>query len=240
MAQEIPGRSQHKGTNEGLSITMAHLELAGIEISIKGDKTMKRPGFQKIVWKGQIALLLISGVISVSLKADSISGLFPAEKSCVAYRTIKGMFLVANVEVVGKNCSITSKLQAGQRISVDIPIANFDSESSARDEHVFEILQGDSHPRLQFISEPLGGGLEGVKDGDTVSGVLTIGGKPKPASWTIQVRANDGQRVFSGVLSTTYTAYGIEPPKAGPGGLIADTPDKLELIFQIRESDIQR
>lgn len=155
------------------------------------------------------------------------------------------MFLVSTVNPVGINCKFNSKIVTGERgrsLELRVPIEGFESGEPERDKEVLKILKAEVQPELVIRTEDLG--AEGAdklfgKEKSELSAELTIGGKkftiPK-VSYQIEVR--EGVKFLVGHVSTTFSAFDIEPP-AVAGGLVAKVQDVLELHYQIRKDRIQ-
>ncbi len=168
---------------------------------------------------------------------------FPAGAHCVAWRTQKTMFLLSKETPVGLNCKVQTNLKdnGGQKVlEVSIPIQGFDSKSAQRDADVFTLLKGPQQPDLLFRSEQLSNErlLSLAKDGGTVEGQLTIGGKAYPVSFAVRVETVNNAPVFFGSFQGTFSQFDIESPRVA-AGLIAKVDDKLELIFQFQKSELK-
>jgi polyisoprenoid-binding protein YceI len=169
-------------------------------------------------------------------KAETI---FASGEHCVAYRTIKGMFVWFEATVLGRNCSFDARLEAfgpDYRLVMTIPVTSFESGNETRDEHVAELLGGPSRRALEFQSEPLSGTrLAALLQGQpgTVAGDLFIGGRPHGVVFEVQLHRQDGRNYLDVHLQTTFSALGITVPKVGPGGLIARPGDAVELLAQL-------
>lgn len=165
---------------------------------------------------------------------------------CVAYRTTKTLALVSSDEVVGRNCSVTTKAMkdsAGMlSVEVGIPISGFNSKEPDRDKEVSKWLMADKQPVMVFRTQNLSRAQwESMlqKGSGLIRGTLKIGGKNYPLNSTAKVRRNGNQIEVYGAIYTKFTAFGIKPPEVGPGGVIAKAPDYLELHYNLLSSKVQ-
>lgn len=187
-------------------------------------------------WLGGI---LISFWTMGSLSAQE----FTSGGHCVAWRTNKTMFLFSKETPIGMNCKVQTTLKGEgeqKQLEVVIPIKGFDSKNADRDADIFTILKGPQQPDLLFQSEALSNNRLGalVKEGGSVQGQLTIGGKAYPISFTIKSQKLGEGAVFLGTFQGTFTQFDIEPPRV-VGGLVAKVDDSLDLLFQFQSSEIK-
>jgi len=169
---------------------------------------------------------------------------FQQEDHCLAYRTEKTMFFFVDVEVVGKTCELTARVEkTGEqvRFEVSFPIHSLDSGNGFRDGDVAEILAGEAHPEFRFVSASLT--LEQVrkvlKQGATeLPGVLEFAGQPHPVGFPIELSRQSGAWVVTGKLVTSFTELGLELPTVA-GGVVADAQDYLELLVHLRFDQVR-
>jgi len=180
-----------------------------------------------------VALLLPFSVSDAAEKE-----IFESGDHCVAYKAGKKMFFSMNVEVIGKNCSADAKLEwsadsKNAVIKVVIPVDKFNSNSiGPRDEHVAEILGGKGLAPMIFTSAALNREtlVALAKDGKTdIQGTLNIDGKDKGVTFVVSVTGTGNGKVVEASLSTSFTALNVVVPPAGPGGMMANPDDALEL-----------
>ncbi|MBF0239596.1 MAG: YceI family protein [SAR324 cluster bacterium] len=186
------------------------------------------------------ALVFMISMLSVtSGKAESI---FQENDHCVAYRTEKEMFFMANVEVIGKNCQVDFKSQWSDQkdqvtFEVTVPIHSFDSDNSNRDSEVSEILHADKYPHLRFTSASLS--VDELKTiGETgtgeIAGILEFAGSSFPIKFPLTISTTANISLIEGKLVTSFSTFKISPPRVGIGGMIADTKDYLEILLHLR------
>ena len=162
---------------------------------------------------------------------------------CLAYQAEKTMFLVADSEVIGKSCEVKARAEWSEqgdrvRFVVSLPIRSLDSDNSfGRDEDVAEILLVETHPDIRFVSEFLT--QQQVREAFTqgameLPGHLEFAGQTHSVRFPIELFKQSGTWIVTGKLVTSFTALGLEVPTVGPGGLIADARDYLELLVHLR------
>ncbi|MDD9950229.1 MAG: YceI family protein [Zetaproteobacteria bacterium] len=168
--------------------------------------------------------------------------IFQTNEHCAAWKTRKTMFLFKQLEPVGINCNIQTKMlqtEKGLQLQASFPIKSFNSGEPDRDAAVFDILQGKLQEDLTYLSRPLTvESLQGSEGKLDIQGTLTLGGKTYPLTFTTHYQKKDTQISFHGLAKTSYTALGIEPPKV-LGGLVANVHDTLELHFLFQSNKIQ-
>jgi len=165
---------------------------------------------------------------------------FPENQNCVAYMTNKSMIMQDSVDVIGMNCSVTVTRKMANNntvVTTTIPLDKFDSGEKGRDKFVFKYLEGETRPSLLFTSKPYSAsGYRQLLGGSgNLEGKLTIGNKEFPVVVDL-TRKGD---YLTGQLITKFSYFGLEPPVAGPFGLVARVRDYLELHFQIDVNSIQ-
>ena len=181
--------------------------------------------------------LAIAGLMAVPVAASASGVVFPEGKACVAWKTRKTMFLVKKVEPVGINCSVNIRIDSkgvGKQVTVEIPIAAFDSGEKMRDRKVLEILKSDVSPALVFTSRiytPDEWSVVRSGKAIAIEGALAVGGESFPIVVPFSL-STETPLIASGVLVTTFTRFKINPPKVA-GGIVASVQDYLELHYRI-------
>ncbi|MDH5752486.1 MAG: YceI family protein [Deltaproteobacteria bacterium] len=168
---------------------------------------------------------------------------FQTGEHCVAYSAVKEMFVMFDVTVLGRNCMAEGRIEnasapEGGRFVADIPVEGFDSGSGKRDGHVADLLGGPSREPMRFESEPLKPELiKSLLAGQSgeISGMLSIKGKRSPVRFHELRVERDGQAlILKARGKTTFNALGLKVPSVGPGGIIAEPGDELELLVQFQ------
>ncbi|MDH5543531.1 MAG: YceI family protein [Nitrospinota bacterium] len=183
-------------------------------------------------------LAAVAVLLPFSVSDAAEKEIFESGDHCVAYKAGKKMFFSMNVEVIGKNCSADAALEWSANsksavIKVVIPVDKFDSKSiGPRDEHVAEILGGKGLTPMIFTSASIDREtFEALaKDGKTdIQGTLKIDGKDKDVTFSVWVTGSGNGKVVQASLSTSFTTLNVVVPPAGPGGMMANPDDALEL-----------
>jgi hypothetical protein len=157
---------------------------------------------------------------------------------CVAYRTIKEMWFGSEVEVVGRSCEVSAKLvvvDAGSQVVVSVPIKSLRSGNMLRNGSVADLLGVKLQPDLRFISDPINADAlrDDIARGSFVlPGTLSLGEKPYPVEFPLEIVETGGQRIVKGRLETTFEAFSVEVPTV-MGGFIAKPHEELELIVHL-------
>lgn len=190
-------------------------------------------------------LFAIKPFFIAEVYGESESSIFPLGSHCTAYRVNKKMFFVATVEVIGRNCEINARFvssNTGQvSIEVFIPAIGFRSGSEKRDKHVAEMVGSPGHPNLIFHSSALSPETwrKALKKGSLqLTGFLRIKGKKHLIETSVRFMRNKNGWEADGVIKTKFSKFNMKPPRVGPGGLIADTKDLLELHFHLLSARI--
>ena len=176
------------------------------------------------------------GLRTQPLEAEEI---FQHGEHCLAYKTEETFLLFIALDVVGKTCEISARLESeGEhtRYVVSFPIRSLDSGVDIRDKDVIEILSAESHPIIRFVSDFVTGEqvVEALIQGTTtLSGVLEESGKPYKVLFPLKLSEHSGVWVVTGKLGTSFSEFGLELP-AVLGGVVADTRDYLELLVHLR------
>ena len=172
---------------------------------------------------------------------------FDNSEHCVAYKAGKTMFYFVDITVVGKGCQVLSELKLsddGEMVQtiVSLAVKSIDSENGNRDDHVLELLKEESFPNLIFTSEM--SNIKNIK-GAIEKGKMVLIGKLKvaenefdvkfPLTW---VKSGNGYLV-TGALQTSFINLGLKAPKVGPGGMVADVDDGLEILIHLQSEKIK-
>jgi hypothetical protein len=182
-----------------------------------------------------IAFLLLLATAAV---ADEGGEVFEPGDHCVAYRTIKEMWFGSEVEVVGRSCEVSAKLvsvDAGSQIVVSVPIKSLRSGNMLRNGSVADLLGVKLQLDLRFISDPIDADAlrDDIARGSFVlPGTLSLGEKPYPVDFPLEIVEHGGKRVVKGRLETTFEAFNVEVPTV-MGGFIAKPHEELELIVHL-------
>ena len=188
---------------------------------------------------------MLGGLFVTSTYAQDLK-VFEENEHCVAYRTLKEMFLFAEVEVIGKSCQMITKLEQNSanrtvRVRVTIPISTLKSDSADRDEEILAIMNTAEFPNIEFISvwftrEELRQYLNERKT--ELQGDLKIKGKSHQVSFPLQFRPQPKEWIIEGRFITSFSAFEVVVP-AVAGGMIAQPSDLLELWLHLSTSKIE-
>lgn len=182
-----------------------------------------------------IALLLLLATAAV---ADEGGEVFEPGDHCVAYRTVKEMWFGSEVEVVGRSCEVSAKLiavGAGSQVVVSVPIKSLRSGNMLRNGSVADLLGVKLQPDLRFTSDPIDADAlrDDIARGSFVlPGTLSLGEKPYPVDFPLEIVEHGGKRSVKGRLETTFEAFSVEVPTV-MGGFIAKPHEELELIVHL-------
>lgn len=187
----------------------------------------------------QVLCLLFSFFISSSAWAG-ISPLFNNGEHCVAYKTRKTLFLVRTVDVVGKNCEVSSQVLPvpGDKyyIEVLVPVDAFKSGEPERDRDVAKILGAGGKTHVVFKSnafskEEWNKFLEAQSF--ELEGEIQVGTEVRPLKvQTALVKNAEGSIEVDGVAKVTFKEVGLKPPQMG-FGMMASVKQQLELHFHL-------
>lgn len=182
-----------------------------------------------------IALLLLLATAAV---ADEGGEVFEPGDHCVAYRTVKEMWFGSEVEVVGRSCEVSAKLiavDAGSQVVVSVPIKSLRSGNMLRNGSVADLLGVKLQSDLRFTSDPIDADAlrDDIARGSFVlPGTLSLGEKPYPVDFPLEIVEHGGKRSVKGRLETTFEAFSVEVPTV-MGGFIAKPHEELELIVHL-------
>ncbi len=187
--------------------------------------------------------LIVGGFLLQTSVAGAQEALFASGDHCLAYRTHKEMFLMADVEVVGKSCEVSARMEVdGNRVrfTVTSPVASFDSDSSMRDSSVQEILKADEYPDLIFLSRWVPRDeVQAVKQGGTfrLEGELEIAGVPHLMGFSLKVQSAEGYSIITGEQDTSFSLLQIVVPPVA-GGVVAQPADDLAILLHLRTDQV--
>ena len=182
----------------------------------------------------------------LTLSAHSVFAeerIFIPEEHCRAYKTEKTVFFFFDeVEVIGKSCEVTAIMRwndSGEQTQVEVrcPVTSFDSGNFVRDSDISGILRAELTPNIRFISNWLSRTdlqkmLENQKT--EVSGNLEVAGNTFPVKFPLNSNVQGEFILIEGQLITSFSALKVEVPTVGPGGLLAEPGDYLELLVHLR------
>lgn len=176
--------------------------------------------------------------------ADTEKPLLEAGSHCVVYNVHKVMFLVSSGTVIGKNCEVSAQVLpevGGQfHVEVTIPIRNFKSGDSDRDESVAKTLKDDVQAELTFHSKAMTAEdwrALFAKSNFNISGELSVGQKTYPVTFASHYIENGDNAEVEGVAKVKFSDFEISPPKV-VGGVVAKTKPDFELYFHLLGSRI--
>jgi hypothetical protein len=177
---------------------------------------------------------------TTALAAPDDGFTFPVRDGhCVAWKARKRMFLVQNVEPVGTNCQITSRVVTvadGEYAELRIPVMGFDSGNSMRDKDVAMMLgaAGKSDIVVRTLTVPKGG-LQEMWDtgGGILKSEIEIAGRKVPVEVSFKVFKEGDVSVARGTLTTTFGYHGLTAPSVA-GGLVTKVDEQIQLHYQLR------
>ena len=161
----------------------------------------------------------------------------------MAYKTEKTVFFFFDeVEVIGKSCEVTAKIlwndsEKQAQVEVRVPVTSLDSGNSFRDRDISEILKAKLTPNIRFFSNWLSRMVlqKMLENQNTeVSGSLEIAGNTFLVKFPLNSTVMGERVLIESELITSFSALKIELPIVGPGGLLAETKDYLELLVHLR------
>jgi hypothetical protein len=139
---------------------------------------------------------------------------------------------------VGRSCEVSAKLvvvDAGSQVVVSVPIKSLRSGNMLRNGSVADLLGVKLQPDLRFISDPINADAlrDDIARGNFVlPGTLSLGEKPYPVEFPLEIVETGAQRIVKGRLETTFEAFSVEVPTV-MGGFIAKPHEELELIVHL-------
>ena len=169
--------------------------------------------------------------------------IFIPEEHCLAYKTEKTVFFFFDeIEVIGKSCEVTAKMRwndSGEQAQVEVrvPVTSFDSGNFVRDSDISGILRAELTPNIRFISNWLSRtDLQKMLKNQTteVSGNLEVAGNTFPVKFPLNSNVQGKFFLIESQLITSFSALKVEVPTVGPGGMLAEPGDYLELLVHLR------
>jgi len=181
-----------------------------------------------------------------SLNLYAEENVFEEKEHCLAYRTEKTLFFFTDVDVVGKSCKIGTKTHWSEdhskvQFEVSVPINSFDSGIGQRDKDVLEILRGDQYPNIRFISnEVIVKDIRAaLKSGELpLPGVLDVAGNSFTLIFPLKFSEKSGNLIVEGEVLTKFSDFKVQVPDVGPGGMLADPGEYLEILIHLNTSKI--
>lgn len=180
-------------------------------------------------------LLLIS---QWPILASALS-LFNPGEHCVAYKAKKRLFLVRTIEVVGRNCEVSSQIipVLGDQyyVEVNIPAATFRSGELERDRDVTKLLSRDKQDSLIFKTKAMNKvqWQELLQKAPfEIDGELQIGGKAYPVKALVSLNKTADDIEVDGLIKTEFKAFEMKPPTLALG-IAAKVKEELELHFHL-------
>ncbi len=185
-------------------------------------------------------------ILASSLNALAAKVEFPENRSCVAWKAKKKMWLVSTVEPIGINCDIKAEISDPlinrHTITVTIPLDKFNSQEPERDKEVADrYLKSKIQPALEFKTPELNNAdLQKIMTGETkeIAGKLKIAGTSFDITFDLAVTSTEGGYNIGLSTRTAFSKLAVERPKIA-GGLMANTLDQLELSGVIKTQDIE-
>ena len=195
-----------------------------------------------------ITIVLLSAIMLTlgSQAAFAEEDVFALDEHCLAYKTEKSMFFFAGFEVIGKSCDVQAEIhwqdsEEQAQVEVSVPVSSFDSGNSLRDGDIPEILRAELTPEIRFISNWLSRtDMQKMLENQSadVSGMLEVAGNTFPVKFTLSFKDQGAFYLIEGKLITSFSELKVEVPTVGPGGLLAEPRDYLELLVHLRSDKI--
>lgn len=196
---------------------------------------------------GIISILLIfpaAGGLAETVEEEAApsTDYFSDNEHCLAYRASKIMFFVIPMEVIGKNCNISSHVKIIEngtqlRVVASVPLEKFDSGSSHRDRHISEYLKADQFPDIKFSTNwvDITSFREFISAGpQEIQGSLFIAGVEKNVSFPLQLVRRENYLILETTLPATITDYGVSIPGAGIANFLIDPSQDFEIMVHFR------
>lgn len=182
-------------------------------------------------------ILFNSGQLAHTAEQDTVIFTVSPESE-VYYTADVRIALVATSTVRGVNNEVSGTIEWIETDSrpfvnahLTIDASKFDSGNSTRDNDVRDILNVEEYPEITFeLSTILGLGDEELSnlDGEYVAaGHLTAHGVTNEMSVPVTIKYANGSLTVEGSVATSYTAFGIDPPRVA--GFVSRAPDELRL-----------
>lgn len=158
---------------------------------------------------------------------------FQPDKSCVAWKASKRMFLVKSVEPVGVSCNVELKWNTQSReLVVEVPIDSFDSQEPERDAEVAKLLKATEHPSIQIATAAISAAeIEALraKEAVTLKGRMSLAGQTLEKDFKVYRLSDELAHV---VLQTSFSELNLQAPTVA-GGVVAKVRDPLTLVAQL-------
>lgn len=166
--------------------------------------------------------------------------LFETGEHCVAYRAKKRLFLISRVNVVGRNCDISSQVipvvGGKSHLEIVIPSQNFRSGETKRDRDVAKLLRANKYPHMVFHSKDLSKEkwheLTGQRSFE-MDGILEIAEQKYPVTARVHLVETKEGLEADGIIVTKLKHFSIEAPEL-IAGVFAKVEQSLELHFHIQ------
>ncbi|QDG53502.1 YceI family protein [Persicimonas caeni] len=195
---------------------------------------------------GLAAAILFIGITTVLLLPSSGSAggklsppkLQSSQAACAGYAVEKRAFMVSRQRVEGESCSVSTRIEeVGKTLVLEASFqpTSLDSGDRRRDEHVAGVLSSKRHKDIRFTSQKLAANEFAQWASSkhpkplNVPGKLSVGGRTVPITFSV-IRNSRG---LAGVVYTSFSKLGLEPPNAG-GGVVAKVYDPLTIAFRVR------
>jgi polyisoprenoid-binding protein YceI len=184
-----------------------------------------------------LGLVIVLGLpLGLPVSGVAQSGPVSVGEGCAAYEATKRVAFVRTVEVVGRSCELSAHLTWNGRGDVEVeatlPVESIDSGEGRRDRYMTEVMDAQRHPFLVFRAGPIPGAeAQRLLAGDTLAleGTLEVAGRAHPLRFLLSLGEGDEGALVQGVAHTRFTDLGLEPPRVGLRGVIADAEDELTL-----------
>jgi polyisoprenoid-binding protein YceI len=142
---------------------------------------------------------------------------------------------VAIKESVAQN-AVPKKGDTFENLEIRMEVKSMESgRGAAMDNRTFDALKAESHPEIVFTLKK--SEITEIKDAGNgtfvmnAAGDLTIAGVTKPIDITVEgQKLKDGRFVFSGSKSLKMTEFGVKPPSAMFGTIVAG--DDITVLFE--------
>ncbi|MBC8220796.1 MAG: YceI family protein [Proteobacteria bacterium] len=196
----------------------------------------------------KIIIVLLSAIMLTlgSQAAFAEENVFAPDEHCLAYKTEKSMFFFDGVEVIGKSCEVKAEIRwqdstEQAQVEVSVPVTSLDSANSFRDGEMPEILKAELSPNIRFISNWLSRtDMQKMLENQSAdfSGMLEVAGNTFPVKFALSFKDQGAFYLIEGKLITSFSELKVEVPTVGPGGLLAEPRDYLELLVHLRSDKI--
>ena len=183
-----------------------------------------------------VPLLGLALLLALPWVGVAQSGPISVGAGCAVYQATKRVAFVRTVEVVGRSCELTARLTWNEQDQVEVeatlPIESIESGEGRRDRYMTEVMNAERHPLLVFRTGPISRTeAQRLLAGDTLAleGTLEVAGRTHPLSFLLSLGEGPEGPLLEGVAQSRFTELGLEPPRVGFRGVIADADDELTL-----------